>query len=57
VFKKNDIYFNRWRNVQLKGGAESRLRDLDKQISDLEGQINALRIPKEHHFELKPLAQ
>ncbi|MGA2257929.1 MAG: SGNH/GDSL hydrolase family protein, partial [Thermoguttaceae bacterium] len=31
VFKKNDVYFARWRNVQLNGGAESRLRELDKQ--------------------------
>jgi hypothetical protein len=57
VFKKNDVYFQRWRNVQLSGGAQSRLRELDKQISDLEAQINTARIPKEHHFELKPSAK
>ena len=57
VFKKNDVYFERWRNVQLGGGAESRLRKLDKQISDLEAEINVARTPKEHHFELKPSAK
>ena len=57
VFQKNDLYFQRWRNVQLGGGAESRLRELDKQISDLEAEIDRVRIPKEHHFELKPSAK
>ncbi|MGO9112351.1 MAG: SGNH/GDSL hydrolase family protein [Thermoguttaceae bacterium] len=56
VFKKNDVYFQRWRNVQLSGGAKSRLQELDKQISDFEAEINAARTPKEHHFELKPSA-
>ena len=54
VFKKNDVYFQRWRNVQLHGGPESKLRELDKQISDLEAEINTARVPKEHHFQLKP---
>jgi hypothetical protein len=57
VFKKNDVYFQRWRNVQLGGGATSRLRELDKQISGLEAEINAARAPKQHHFELKPSAK
>ena len=53
VFKKNDVYFTRWRQVQLGRGPEGRLRELDKQISDLEAEINAARTPKQHHFELK----
>ncbi len=57
VFKKNDVYFQRWRNVQLHGGAEGKLQELDKQISDLESEINAARIPKVHHFQLKPSAK
>ena len=57
VFKKNNVYFQRWRNVQLHGGAESKLQELDKQISDLEAEISAARIPKLHHFELKPSAK
>ena len=57
VFKKNDVYFQRWRNVQLHGGPESRLQELDKQISDLEAEINSARVPKEHHFQLKPAAK
>ena len=55
VFKKNDIYLNRWRNVQLKGGDAARLAGLDKQIADFEKQINELRKPFSHHFEIKPL--
>ena len=54
VFKKNDVYFNRWRNVQLNNGKPEQLAALDKQIADFEAQINAARIPKAHHFEIKP---
>jgi len=57
VFKKNDVYFRRWRNVQLGNGPKEELAKLDKQISDLEAEIDAARIPKEHHFELKPSAK
>jgi lysophospholipase L1-like esterase len=56
VFKKNDVYFQRWRNVQLRGGPTARLRELDKQIGDIEAEIDSARTPKEHHFELKPSA-
>lgn len=54
VFKKNDVFFDRWFSVQLAGGPASRLAELDQQISGLEAEINAARIPKPHHFELKP---
>jgi hypothetical protein len=30
---------------------------LDKQIAELESQIDAVRKPKLHHFELKPVGQ
>ncbi len=53
VFKKNEVFFNRWFNVQLGGGPASRLEELDQQIGDLEAEINAARIPTAHHFELK----
>jgi hypothetical protein len=55
VFEKNDIYLNRWRNVQLKGGDAAILAGLDKQIADFEKQINELRTPVSHHFEIQPL--
>jgi len=55
VFKKNEVYFNRWRNVQLKGGDAAKLAELDKQIADFEKQINVLRKPVVHHFEIKPV--
>jgi hypothetical protein len=68
VFKKNNLFFERWRNVQLfnfpqwlqspeadaKRSAE--LERLDKEIQEAEAQIDALRKPKSHHFELKPSA-
>ena len=55
VFKKNDVYTTRWRNVQLKGGNATKLAELDKQIADFENQINALRTPASHHVEIRPL--
>jgi lysophospholipase L1-like esterase len=66
VFKKNDAYFKRWRNVDLftfpewAQGAEvesrrtAELTRLDKEVAEDEGKIDALRVPKSHHFELKP---
>jgi len=54
VFKKNNVYFERWRKVQLASGPAERLAELDKQIADLEAQIEVARKPKSHHFELKP---
>lgn len=65
VFDKNNAYFNRWRNVQLfqfpdwaktpelEDGRTTEIARLDRQIADLETQINAARSPKPHHFELK----
>ena len=57
VFKKNNVYFERWRKVQLANGPAEKLAELDKQIADYEAQINAARAPKRHHFELKPVAK
>ena len=51
VFKKNNLYFERWRNVQLSGGSESKLQELDKLISRLEAEIDKARTPREHHFD------
>jgi BMFP domain-containing protein YqiC len=55
VFKKNDVFFDRWRNVQLKPGREADLPKLDAEIAELEAKLNTARLPKVHHFELKPV--
>jgi len=55
VFKKNEVYFKRWRNVQLKSGDAAKLAEMDKQIVNFEKQINELRKPMSHHFEIKPV--
>jgi len=57
VFKKNAVYFERWRKVQLANGPAEKLAQLDKQIADFEAQINVARTPTAHHFELKPIAK
>ncbi len=66
VFQKNNLYFNRWRNVQLyqlpewarsqeaENGRAAELARMDKQIADIEAQIESARKPQSHHFELKP---
>ncbi len=69
VFKKNNLFFDRWRNVQLfdppawargpeveaKRAAE--LVRLDGEIAQVEQQIDARRKPKERHFEIARLAK
>jgi hypothetical protein len=67
VAKKNSLYFERWRNVQLfndpdwaakNSDIESRrkaeLVRLDAEISSLEVKINAARQPKQRHFIVAP---
>ncbi len=53
VFEKNNVYFDRWRNVQLGRGTDSRLKELDGRIAALEVEIDAARVPKPHHFVLE----
>jgi lysophospholipase L1-like esterase len=67
VFQKNNIYFQRWRSVQLYefpswaqkpealGVQTAELARLDAQIAEAEAQIDTLRKPKSHHFELRKL--
>jgi lysophospholipase L1-like esterase len=67
VFQKNNLFFQRWRAVQLyefPGWAQSpeaeskraaELARLDGQIAEAEARINSVRQPKSHHFELRKL--
>jgi lysophospholipase L1-like esterase len=69
VFQKNDVFFRRWREVQLfalpawaqnpasDAGRKVELAALDQRIADLEGQVNAARQPGSHHFEVTPAAR
>ncbi len=69
VFQKNNLFFNRWRSVQLFAfpawaqtpEAESQraaeLTRMDKEIAASEAQIEKVRKPQSRHFELKPVAQ
>ncbi len=69
VVEKNNLYFNRWRSVQLfsfPGWAQSpeaeskrsaELARLDEKIAESEAQIEKARKPRSHQFELKPVAQ
>ena len=68
VFDKNNVFFRRWREVQLysapawaqgpeveaKRGAE--LARLDQQIIENEARIDSARKPQSHRFEVKPAA-
>ncbi len=56
IFEKNDVFFERWRNVQLNPDRQAELPAMDAKIAELEAKINAARQPKTHHFELKPSA-
>jgi hypothetical protein len=69
VIKKNNLYFNRWRNVQLfefprwaqspesEKQRTAELARLDQQIAETEAQIDSARQPKKRLFELKRAAQ
>jgi len=64
VFEKNNLYFRRWREIQLfdfpkwaqgpdlEGKRAAELAKLDDQIAALEAQIEKARKPKSHHFEV-----
>ena len=64
---KNDLYFKRWRNVQIAQKKEwapapdvetrraAELTRLDQLVIESEAKINQLRQPKPHRFELKPV--
>ncbi|MEI6655660.1 MAG: SGNH/GDSL hydrolase family protein [Verrucomicrobiota bacterium] len=68
VAEKNNVFFKRWREVQLYGPPEwvkspafeaardKELASLDAQIAQLETKINALRQPLPHTFLLQPVA-
>ena len=65
IFEKNNLYFNRWRNVQLytfpgwatgpelEARRDAELKRLDDQIAKQEADIEALRKPRTHHVEVK----
>ena len=69
VFQKNDMFFRRWREVQLhvlpgwaqnpasEEGRRGELASIDQRIADLEAQINNARQPASHRFELAPIAR
>ena len=66
VFQKNNVYFDRWRDVELfnfpkwaqspavEATRTAELERLDHQIAEAEAHINELRQPKPHHFEIRP---
>jgi hypothetical protein len=69
VLQKNDVFFRRWRDVQLfnlptwaenpasANGRAAELAKLDRQIVDLESQIDTARKPVLRRFEIKQVAQ
>jgi hypothetical protein len=66
IVKKNNLYYERWRKVQLfevpgwmdaaavEGMRKTALEKFDKEIADLESQISATAVPVPHLFEISP---
>jgi len=66
VIQKNDLFFDRWRKVQLfevpkwlddanaEASRQAELRRLDSEIEKMEKQIDDLRRPKPHQFAIVP---
>ncbi len=69
VIKKNDLFYTRWRNVQLyalptwaqcpgsEAGRAAEMARLDQQIAGQEARIDEVRRPKPHQFAVKPAGQ
>lgn len=61
VYNKNNLYFNLWRNVQLKSPApadqQTQITSLSQQIADEERQINVLRHPAVFQFQITPYTE
>jgi hypothetical protein len=69
VFEKNNLFFKRWRNVQLyafpdwaqSAAAETaraaEIKRLDEQIREAESNLDSARKPSAHQFELKPAGE
>jgi lysophospholipase L1-like esterase len=57
VYKKNNLYFDLWRNVQLGNQPDraTKTSDLNKQIADEEAQIDALRKPDTFEISILPV--
>jgi lysophospholipase L1-like esterase len=65
VFEKNNLFFGRWRGVQLfefpgwaqipelEGKRAAELARIDEQIAGMEKQIDSARKPKPRHFEIR----
>ena len=66
IKEKDELFYSRWRKVQLfevpdwarkpAGVRTAELARLDQKIAETEAQIETLRQPHPHHFELKPVA-
>ena len=69
VDTKNDLFFKRWRNVQLfptpewaqspelEARRSAEMARLDQAIAESESKINLLRQPCQHRFELKIISR
>jgi lysophospholipase L1-like esterase len=69
VFEKNNLFFHRWREVQLfsfpswanspelEARRTAEVAKIDSQIAELETQIQSARKPKSHHFEIRLSAE
>jgi len=69
VFEKNNLFFHRWRDIQLyefpkwaqgqdvETKRTQELARLDQEIAEREKQIDEYRQPRPHHFEIKPASR
>lgn len=69
VFQKNDVFFRRWRDVQLftlpgwaqnpssDAGRKAELASMDRRIAELEAELKSLRQPVQHHVDVTPAAR
>ena len=66
ILEKNNLFFNRWRGVQvaelpawipaesIESARAAELQKLDAQIAEAEAKVNSLRKPKPHQWVIEP---
>ena len=69
IVAKNDLFFNRWRQVQLaeipawipaeavEPARAAKLKELDAKLAEAEAKVNSLRAPKSHQWVLSPVTK
>lgn len=69
IIAKNDLFYSRWRQVQLaeipawipaeavEPARATKLKELDAKLAEADAKVNSLRAPRSHQWVLTPVAK